>query len=36
MILAFNDLTLLKKTKNNLLKKIEIVDLTEIQHCLRI
>jgi hypothetical protein len=31
IILVSNDFTLLKKTKNNLLKKFEIVDLGEIQ-----
>jgi len=34
LILAFNDLTLLKKKKDNLLKKFEIVDLGEIQYFL--
>jgi hypothetical protein len=31
LILAFNDLTLLKEKKDNLLKKFEMVDLCEIQ-----
>ncbi len=30
LILAFNDLILLKETKDNLLKKIEMVHLGEI------
>ncbi len=34
--LAFNDLTLLKETKDNLSKKIEMVDLSEIQYYSRI
>jgi len=36
MILAFNDLTLLKETKDNLSKKFEMVDLSKIQYCLGI
>jgi hypothetical protein len=34
LILAFDDLTLLKKKKDNLLKKFEMVDLGEIQYFL--
>jgi hypothetical protein len=36
MILAFNDLSLLKETKDNLSKKFEMVDLNKIQYCLGI
>ncbi len=36
LILASNDLTLLKERKNNLLKKFKIVDLVETQYYLGI
>jgi DNA phosphorothioation-dependent restriction protein DptG len=36
LILASNDLTFLKETKDYFLKKFEMVDLNEIQYCLRI
>jgi hypothetical protein len=36
LILASNDLTLLKETKDNLSKKFKMVDLSEIQYCLGI
>ncbi len=35
-MLAYNDLIFLKNTKDYLLKKFEMVDLSEIQYCLRI
>ncbi len=36
LILASNDLTLLKETKDNLSKKFKMLDLSEIQYCLGI
>jgi hypothetical protein len=36
LILASNDLTFLKETKDYFSKKFEMVDLNEIQYCLRI
>jgi len=36
LILASNDLTLLKKAKEKFAKKFQVVDLCEIQYCLGI
>jgi len=36
LILAFNDLTLLKEKKDNLLKKFKMVNLGEIQYFLKL
>jgi len=36
LILAFNDLTLLKEKKDNLLKKFKTVNLGEIQYFLKL
>jgi hypothetical protein len=36
LILAFIDLILLKKTKDNLLNVFELVDVDEVQYCLEI
>jgi hypothetical protein len=36
LIVTFNDLALLKKTKDNLAKNFEMVDLSEVWYCLGI